>query len=473
MRSLRKRLVVTFTIVAVTASAMVAGIGYQLVRGELLQRAESGAIEDVRDVLDRMTLPIGTSDLLWPNDASVTDDDLADLVESLSGPDRQVVLEYGQEPPRTSNGASLGAEDIPDQLRAAARKRLSYQTLEVDGEPMLLVGTDVERRTGTGATRSTGMSVYVFVSMRNEERVLANLRYALLQAGLLTLVIAATLALLSARQVLLPVRRLGAAARALGAGELDTRLPVHGRDELAELTATFNETAAALEQTVSELRGLEAMSRRFVADVSHELRTPLTTMIAVTDMLSEEAEKLPPDAGQAVDLVLKEIVRLRGLVEHLIEVSRFDSGAAELHRENVDLGEALADCLEVRGWSDQVKLTVPPGLVYSLDPRRFDVIMANLAGNALSHGAPPVLISARVLPSGLEVMVRDHGAGIPREALPHVFDRFFKAGTTRTRSEGSGLGLSIAMANAELHRGTITVKLTEPGTQFTLWVPRP
>ncbi|GAA0407494.1 two-component sensor histidine kinase [Acrocarpospora corrugata] len=473
MRSLRKRLVVTFTIVAVTASAMVAGIGYQLVRGELLHRAESSAIEDVRDVLDRMTLPIGTSDLLWPNDASVTDDDLAGLVESLSGPDRQVVLEYGQEPARTSNNATLGPGDIPDQLRADARHRLSYQTLVLDGEPTLLVGTDVERLTGTGATRSTGMSVYVFVSMRNEERVLANLRYALLQAGLLTLVIALTLALLSARQVLLPVRRLGAAARALGAGELDTRLPVHGRDELAELTATFNETAAALEQTVSELRGLEAMSRRFVADVSHELRTPLTTMIAVTDMLSEEAEKLPDDAGQAVHLVVKEIVRLRVLVEHLIEVSRFDSGAAVLNRESVDVGDALADCLEVRGWSDQVKLTVPPGLIYSLDPRRFDVIMANLAGNALSHGAPPVLVSARVLPSGLEVMVRDHGEGIPRQALPHVFDRFFKAGVTRTRSEGSGLGLSIAKANAELHRGTITVKLCDPGTQFTLWVPRP
>ncbi|GAA0987607.1 ATP-binding protein [Acrocarpospora macrocephala] len=473
MRSLRKRLVVTFTIVAVTASVMVAGIGYQLVRGELLHRAESSAIEDVRDVLDRMTLPIGTSDLLWPNDASVTDDDLAGLVESLSGPDRQVVLEYGQEVPRTSDGATLGPDDIPDKLRAEARNRLSYQTLMINGEPTLLVGTDVERLTGTGSTRSTGMSVYVFVSMRNEERVLANLRYALLQAGLLTLVIALSLALLSARQVLLPIRRLGAAARALGAGELDTRLPVHGRDELAELTATFNETAAALEQTVSELRGLEAMSRRFVADVSHELRTPLTTMIAVTDMLTEEAGKLPEDAGQATHLVVKEIVRLRVLVEHLIEVSRFDSGAAVLHRENVDVGDALADCLEMRGWSDQVKLTVPPGLIYSLDPRRFDVIVANLAGNALSHGAPPVLISARVLPSGLEVMVRDHGEGIPRQALPHVFDRFFKAGVTRTRSDGSGLGLSIAKANAELHRGTITVKLAEPGTQFTLWVPRP
>ncbi|MFD0470177.1 HAMP domain-containing protein [Nonomuraea thailandensis] len=112
-------------------------------------------------------------------------------------------------------------------------------------------------------------------------------------------------ALLSARQVLLPVRRLSAAAQALGQGKLDTRLPVHGRDELAGLTARFNDAAAALELSVSELRSLEAMSRRFVADVSHELRTPLTAMTAVADMLSDEADHLPEAPAQAVRLVLR------------------------------------------------------------------------------------------------------------------------------------------------------------------------
>ncbi|WP_066371569.1 sensor histidine kinase [Herbidospora mongoliensis] len=473
MSSLRKRLVVTFTVVAVTASFMVAGIGYQIVRGELLRRAESSAVEDVRDTMNRLTLPVGTSDLLWPNEVSVTDDDLRDLVTSLSGPDRQVIVEYGQEPPRFSEGAQVTPADIPDDVRAAARTRIAYRTMEVRAQPALVVGTDVKRETGSGAVRSTGMSVFVFVSMTDVDRVLVNLRAALLQAGSLTIVLALTVALLSARQVLLPVRRLGEAARALGAGRLDTRLPVHGRDELAELTATFNETAEALEKTVQELSSLEAMSRRFVADVSHELRTPLTTMTAVTDMLSDEAERLPADAGQAVHLVVAEIERLRSLVDDLIEVSRFDSGAAVLRREIVDVGDELTECLEIRGWTDQVTLRVPDGLTYQVDPRRFDVIVANLVGNALKHGKRPVTVSAKVLPSGLEVRVRDHGPGIPREDLPHVFDRFFKTGANRARSGGSGLGLSIAKANAELHRGTITVKLADPGTQFTLWIPRP
>ncbi|MBO3752272.1 HAMP domain-containing protein [Streptosporangiaceae bacterium NEAU-GS5] len=471
---LRSRLVVTFTIVAVIASAMVAGIGYQLVRRELLTRATTSAIENLRDGLDRMTLPVGTSDLQWPTDTSVTDQDLADVAASLSGPDRQVVLEYGRQPPVRSDLDGFEDGDIPPDVRLGTETdRLVHKTQEIRGEPELVLGTRIYREGANGAKLWTGMSVYVFVSLKNEDRVLGNLRTALVQAGLLTLVIALSIALVSARQVLLPVRRLGAAAQALGSGRLDTRLPVHGRDELAGLTETFNETAVALEQTVSELRTLEAMSRRFVADVSHELRTPLTTMTAVTDMLTEEAEQLPPDAAQAVHLVVREINRLRVLVEHLIEVSRFDSGAAVLYRETVDVGDALADCLEVRGWADQVKLTVPIGLAFALDPRRFDVIVANLVGNALSHGAPPVLLDAVLRPSGLTVTVRDHGAGIPQDAIGHVFERFFKAGAGRARSEGSGLGLAIAKANAELHHGTISAQSVDPGTLFTVWIPRP
>jgi two-component system sensor histidine kinase MtrB len=235
-----------------------------------------------------------------------------------------------------------------------------------------------------------------------------------------------------------------------------------------------------------------------------------------------------------VRIVVRETDRLRVLVEHLIEVSRFDSGAAVLNREDVDVADTLSDCLAVRGWTHEVKLTVPAGLAFSLDPRRFDVIVANLVGNALHHGSPPVLVNARLRRlepdaqgpdiitadgrapeaatptandgrgleisglgisgvggvgvsgvgisgieagrrriTGLEVAVRDHGEGIPERALPHVFDRFFKAGPGRARSVGSGLGLAIAKANAELHNGSISVKRCDPGTLFTLWIPRP
>src|SRR5690606_8459525 len=127
--------------------------------------------------------------------------------------------------------------------------------------------------------------------------------------------------------------------------------------------------------------------------------------------------------------------------------------------------------LKVRGWHDEVALDIPVGLTFSLDPRRFDVIMANLVGNALRHGAPPVVVTARRGPDGLRVTVRDHGDGIPADALPHVFDRFYKAEAGRARSEGSGLGLAIAKANAELHQGTLGVRNADPGALFTLRIP--
>jgi two-component system sensor histidine kinase MtrB len=468
---LRGRLVITFTVVAVTASVLVAGIAYQLVRQELLRRTEQSEVADVRNVLERLTLPIGTTDLLWPSGASVTEDDLTAIVESLSGPDRQVVVRHGSKQ-RSTPGSDIDLTHVSDEVRQEAVTRLVHQRELIDGRPTLVIATQVQRVT-RGIERPTDIAVFVFVSLADEQRMLVNLRTALVQAGLITLVIALSVALFSARGVLLPVRRLGAAARDLGAGRLDTRLPVRGTDELAALTATFNETAAALETTVSELRTLESMSRRFVADVSHELRTPLTAMTAVTDMLSEEAARLPPDAGQAIHLVVQEIDRLRVLVDHLIETSRLDSGTAVLRRDTVDVGDALADCLEVRGWADKVKLSVPYGLTFSLDGRRFDVIVANLVGNALKHGAPPVVVKAARVSDGLRVSVRDHGEGIPADALPHVFDRFFKAEAGRSRSEGSGLGLAIAKANAELHDGTLSVEHRRPGAQFTLWIPEP
>ena len=469
--SLRARLVITFTLVAISASVMVAGLGYQLVRRELLGRVEQHTVAEVRDTLSTITLPIGTADVVWASGSTITDGDLRDLVAALDGPRRDVIITYGHQW-RASPDARVTLADVPDQLRWRAAQRLVYQRIRVRDEPYLVVAAQIHRVNHNGQPKPTGLTGYVFLSLSNEEEVLTRLRTSLAQAGLITLIIALSVALFSARQVLLPVRRLGAAARALGAGKLHVRLPIRGRDELAELTATFNETAAALERTVSELRSLESMSRRFVADVSHELRTPLAAMTAVTDMLSEEAKSLPDDVGEAVQIVIREIERLQVLVDHLIEISRFDSGAAVLRQERVDVADTLTDCLEVRGWADQVKLNVPSGLTFLLDARRFDVIIANLVGNALRHGAPPVIVTARLVEDGLEVLVRDHGPGIPKEALPHVFDRFYKAGADRARSDGSGLGLAIAKANAELHGGSITVELCDPGTLFRVYIPR-
>ncbi|WP_043631416.1 sensor histidine kinase [Nonomuraea candida] len=461
---LRARLVIFFTLVAVTATLLVATFGFELAKEALVNRVETTSIDLVTRELGSITFPIGK---LRPGEAPPTTRDLDRLAHNLSGPGRSVLVEYGG---LMSALGPMEMSDVPNELHGRAKQNVVTQRKIINAELYLIVGAEVHRDAAGGA-EATGLRAFVFFPLADDQRQLTTLRTTFVQTGAVIVLIALLVALLSARQVLLPVRRLSAAAQALGQGRLDTRLPVHGQDELAGLTARFNDAAAALELSVSELRSLEAMSRRFVADVSHELRTPLTAMTAVADMLSDEAEHLPEAPAQAVRLVLKEIERLRGLVEHLIEISRFDAGTATLNLEPVNVADAVQDCLDVRGWTDRVTVKASQGLTANLDPSRFDVIVANLVGNALKHGEPPVVVSARATENGLEVKVRDHGKGIPQEALPHVFDRFFKAGAGRARSQGSGLGLSIARANVQLHGGTISVRPQSPGTLFTIWLP--
>jgi two-component system sensor histidine kinase MtrB len=296
-----------------------------------------------------------------------------------------------------------------------------------------------------------------------------------LAAGLLLLAVITGLAFAASRPVLLPVRRLARAAQRMAGGDLSVRIQPRGRDELAQLVTSFNGMASALEDKVGELERMEARARQFAGDVSHELRTPLTAMTAVTDILYEHPG-LAGDAATAARLVHQEVLHLNRLVEDLIEISRFDAGTAQLVTDDTDVAAVVGRCLRARGWAD-VSADVPAGLTVRLDRRRFDIILANLVGNALRHGALPVTVTAGLQPDGhggtrLTVAVRDHGDGLPASAIPHLFDRFYKADTARARSEGSGLGLAIAWENARLHGGRINAG-NHPGggAIFTVHLP--
>jgi two-component system, OmpR family, sensor histidine kinase MtrB len=294
------------------------------------------------------------------------------------------------------------------------------------------------------------------------------------EAGLLLALIIAV-AIAASRRVLLPVGRLAHAATRMSGGDLSVRIQSRGRDELAQLVTSFNGMASALEGKVGELEQMEARARQFAGDVSHELRTPLTAMTAVTDILHEHPG-LTGDAGTAARLVHQEVLHLNRLVEDLIEISRFDAGTAQLVTDDTDVATAVGRCLRARSWTG-VSADVPAGLTVRLDRRRFDIILANLVGNALRHGALPVTVTAGLQPDGqggtrLTVDVRDHGDGLPPTAVPHLFDRFYKADTARARSEGSGLGLAIAWENARLHGGRIDAgNHSGGGAIFTVSLP--
>lgn len=296
-----------------------------------------------------------------------------------------------------------------------------------------------------------------------------------LGAAVLMSAVMTGLAFAASRRVLLPVRRLAEAAQRMSGGDLSVRIRPQGRDELAQLVTSFNVMASTLEDKVGELERMEARARQFAGDVSHELRTPLTAMTAVADILPENGA-LTRDAGAAARLVRQEIFHLNRLVDDLIEISRFDAGTARLVTDETDVAAVIGSCLQVRKW-ENVQVAVPAGLTARLDRRRLDVIVANLVGNALRHGGPAVQVTATVQPDdrgGLQLVlgVRDNGPGLAPAAIPHVFDRFYKADTARARSEGSGLGLAIAWENARLHGGHIEAgNHADGGAMFTVRLP--
>ncbi|GAA1906110.1 two-component system sensor histidine kinase AfsQ2 [Streptomyces sodiiphilus] len=477
---LRMRLVVVFALVALLAAVSVSGIAYWLNRDAVLTRAQNAALKDFRKSL-------GDHSGRLPENPSCAQLRATAAAMARSTQNYQVVLvddsPSGERCAEASDPSVFRLEMVPASLTEAVHQRrdegpdddaapyhLYWQRVVRGDDPYLIGGAQVIEEGPTG---------YMLASLAPERDDLNSLAWSLGIATMLALVGSVLLAQAAAATVLRPVQRLSNAARALGQGELETRLPVRGSDELAELTRTFNGTAEALEQRVADLSAREAASRRFVADMSHELRTPMTAITAMTEVLEDEVDNLDPMIAPAVQLVVSETRRLNNLVENLMEVTRFDAGTARMVRDDVDIADQVTACIDARAWLDAVELDAERGIVARLDPRRLDVILANLIGNALKHGGSPVRV--RIRESGgtheagdqVVIEVADRGPGIPQDVLPHVFDRFYKASASRPRSEGSGLGLSIALENAHLHGGDITARNDpEGGAVFTLRLPR-
>ncbi|MFC9814939.1 ATP-binding protein [Streptomyces virginiae] len=470
--SLRLRLLVVFALVALTAAVSASGIAYWLNREAVLTRVQEAALGDFRQEMQNRAAALP---------ADPTPEELQRTAELMAGssPGYSVLLVQEGKDNRQMYGAagpdSFRLADVPKSLQNAVNDRqkttaandseyhVYWQRTKPRGNPYLVGGT---RIVGGGPTG------YMYKSLAQERDDLNALAWSLTIATGLALLGSALLAQAAARTVLKPVQRLGDAARRLGEGELDHRLDVSGTDELADLSHTFNKTAEALEKKVADMSAREEASRRFVADMSHELRTPLTALTAVAEVLEEEVEDLDPMIAPAVGLVVSETRRLNILVENLMEVTRFDAGTAKLVLDDVNVADQVTACIDARAWLDAVELDAERDITVRLDPRRLDVILANLIGNALKHGGSPVRVSVTVEGDWLVIAVQDNGPGIPEEVLPHVFDRFYKASASRPKSDGSGLGLSIAVENAHIHGGDITAaNVPGGGALFTLRLP--
>jgi len=443
---LRRRLTVAFALVGGLAALALAVGSYAVVRETRLDDSTEQALEQAR------------FNLLLAREVIAADDDLLAALER-RGRFTTVGVGDGE---TFSSSVSLGADQVPEDVeRLVERGQLAYERLSVGGARYVLVG---------GNVAGTDTDLYFFFPEDELWSELSDLRNILLAGTLLLVLLAAAAGALVARRTLAPVARASEAARSLAEGLLETRLPVGREDEFGAWARSFNEMAEALDAKISALAAAQERERRFTSDVAHELRTPLTALVAEAEALEAHIEAMPPGARRPAELLVRDIARLRRLVEDLMEISRLDAEAETVLVEPVRMRALVDASVRARGWEGRVE-TIGDDVSVESDRRRLERIIANLVGNALEHGGGSALV--RVSSNGDEacVDVEDRGPGIDSTDLPHVFDRFYKADPARGGS-GSGLGLAIAREHARLLGGEIEVSSeVGAGSTFTLRLP--
>jgi len=316
--------------------------------------------------------------------------------------------------------------------------------------------------------------VYLSQPLTDVATVVRDLRSRLLLSTVIALLLSGIVGLVFSRAITRPVRRLTEAAGEVAQGQLDTQVPARSRDELGQLSRAFNAMTA-------RLRSARQMQVDFVANVSHELRTPLTSIKGMVETLRAGAVEDLDVRDRFLGTVESETDRLIRMVHDLLLLSRADSEALNLRCEPVDVAhlarltvERLTPQADTRGVTQRVESApdLPPAWA---DPDRVAQVLVNVLDNATKYSPPEATVDVAVL-AGPErtvlVQVRDHGIGIPPEALPRIGERFYRADKARARAHGgSGLGLAIAQALVEAHGGKLWLESHEgEGTtaRFTL-----
>ncbi len=292
-----------------------------------------------------------------------------------------------------------------------------------------------------------------------------------LLAGAIAAGIALIMARWLARGMTQPLRDMADAARLMETGDYSTRIHTTTRDEVGQLAAAFNRMS-------QELDNLETSRRDLVANVSHELKTPITAIRAHLENLLDGVEEPNPEILQ---VMLAQSERLGRLVEQLLDLSKLESGEVQLRREQVSLGPLVSQVMseiEVASADRSVELVseVAGDLpAIEADPERVHQVIFNLVDNAVrfTPEGGEVRIEAHRHDGAVEVTVADTGVGIPADALPRLFERFYRVDSARARGDGgTGIGLAIARSVVEAHGGTIRAK-SEPGhgSAFTFDLP--
>jgi signal transduction histidine kinase len=283
---------------------------------------------------------------------------------------------------------------------------------------------------------------------------------------------------------------LNAAARQIAQGKFDVRVAEGGRDEMAELAASFNAMASQLQKAEQRQQELETLRRDLVAWVGHDLQTPLASIRAIVEALADGLIDEPATTQRYLSVARKDIQALSALIDDLFQMAQLDAGGLQLELADGSISDLISDTLEsftelARRKGIRLDGRVDPASdPIRMDAKRVGRVLTNLVDNALRYtpSGGSVFLQARPSPEGVLVEVTDTGPGISAEDAAHVFERFYRGEKSRSRptpsdapgtSGGAGLGLAIARGIVEAHGGKIDVS-SEPGqgTCFYFTLPR-
>ena len=310
------------------------------------------------------------------------------------------------------------------------------------------------------------------IAAARDRLFLNRLRRVTIISTALGLFAALIISLFLARRIGRPIETLTRAARRMGAGDLNQRVPEEGSAETVELARSFNTMAANL-STAHDLR------QQLVADVAHELRTPLANIRGYLEAIEDGVVA----ADEATLRTLREeAAQLNGMIDDLQELAQAEDGTLRLDREPLapaELVERATDAARPRAAEKGISLvgTVEPALpLISVDPQRLGQVLQNLLTNALRHtpqGGQVTIEAGHTSAGAVAISVTDTGSGIAPADLPHIFERFYRADSSRARATGgSGLGLTITRRLVEAHGGTIDATSTVgQGSRFTFTLP--
>ncbi|MCX2746488.1 MtrAB system histidine kinase MtrB [Arthrobacter sp. MI7-26] len=472
--------VVSFAVVGAYLSNQIANNLFQ----ERLKQAESESRYYVKQVQD-------TFDGSQANDQSSVITLVYDTLKAVEGNgsviQRRYVFEAMPEQTKPRNrwvesraSDQLTVRVIPPALRKSVQesgKDQYWASTEFpvgnQDHPGIAVGNKV-------TFNGTVYELYLLYDLDTAQQTLDEIQNVLWAGGAALILMIGGIAWYVTRNVVSPVSHAAVVSEKLAAGQLQERMVVKGEDEVARLGASFNHMAASLQEQITQLATLSQMQQRFVSDVSHELRTPLTTVRMAAEVLFDARDDFDPINKRSAELLYNQVERFQSLLSDLLEISRFDAGAAVLDSEPTDILQVVSHVIDSASpvaaeYGSEVRLNSRhKRIIVDMDSRRIDRILRNLLLNAVEHGeGKPVHISVAANHEAVAVSVRDFGIGMSPAEAARVFDRFWRADPARARTTGgSGLGLSIAAEDTKLHNGWLQAWGRKgSGSNFRLTLP--